>query len=53
MKALGHGWATPVVSKRSALWASVLFAVSRVTGYRVLNHRKHLAWERACGLPKP
>lgn len=46
----GYGWAQPVVSHHKATWCSVLFLVSRMTSYRVLNHRKHLAWERACGL---
>lgn len=50
MKMFGANWATPVVSRRKAFWCSVLFAASRASGYRVLNHRKHLAWERACGL---
>jgi hypothetical protein len=50
MKILGHGWAQPVTSKPWAFVASVLFQVSRLSGYRVLNHSKHLAWEKACGL---
>jgi hypothetical protein len=50
IKMLGYGWAQPVVSKRWAFVCSVLFAISRATGNRVLNHRKHLAWERACGI---
>lgn len=50
LKALGYGWAQPVVSRRKALRCSMLFTLSRLSGHRVLNHRKHLAWQRACGI---
>jgi len=46
----GKGWAQPVTSKPWAFIATVLFTVSRLTGHRVLNHRKHIAWQRACDL---
>lgn len=47
----GYGWAQPVVSHRKAAWCSLLSLISRLSGHRVLNTRKHVAWERACGLP--
>lgn len=43
-------WSQPVVSRPWACLCAVLFEASRLTGYRVLNHAKHRAWERACGL---
>ncbi len=46
----GNGWAQPVVSKSWAFVTTVLFALSTLTGYRVLNTAKHRAWQRACGV---
>ena len=46
----GIGWAQPVVSRQWAFVASVLFALSSLTGHRILNHTKHRAWERAVGV---
>lgn len=47
---LGYGWAQqPVTSRAWAFAASLLFAISKATGYRVLNHAKHVAWCRAGG----
>lgn len=46
----GKDWAQPVTSKRWAFYATVLFTISKATGYRRLNHAKHIAWERACGI---
>jgi hypothetical protein len=46
----GVGWAQPVVSRLWALAATVLFALSSLTGHRVLNHAKHRAWEHAVGV---
>lgn len=47
---LGYGWAQqPVTSRTWAFIASLLFEVSRLTGYRVLNHAKHVAWCKAGG----
>ena len=45
----GEGWAQPVISKPWAFVASVLFALSKASGYRVLNGVKHRAWQRAVG----
>jgi hypothetical protein len=50
MQVLGYGWAQPVTSRRWAFLASALFYLSRLTGHRVLNHQKHVAWQKACGL---
>jgi hypothetical protein len=50
LRILGHGWAQPVVSKRWALWCSILEFVSKMSGRRILSHKKHTAWERACGI---
>jgi hypothetical protein len=46
----GKNWAQPAISKPWAFAADVLFAISALTGHRVLNGAKHRAWERACGL---
>lgn len=43
-------WAQPVTSRPWALVAVALFRASQLTGHRTLNHAKHVAWERACGL---
>lgn len=46
----GYGWAQqPVTSRVWAFIASLLFAVSRLTGFRVLSTAKHIAWCRAGG----
>ena len=50
MKLFGKGWAQPVIRTHWAFICSVLFAISRLSGYRVLNHEKHVAWGRACGV---
>lgn len=42
-------WATPPASRLWALVAAVTFSLSRASGYRILNHRKVLAWENAMG----
>ena len=43
-------WAQPVVSKPWAIVCTLLFALSQWSGYRILNHAKHAAWQKACGL---
>jgi hypothetical protein len=50
MKALGEGWAQPVVSKPWALVATVTHAIQRATGHRLNGHYAHRAWQRACGI---
>ncbi len=40
-------WAQPVVSKPWAFVATVLFALSRWCGHRVLNGAKGRAWNKA------
>ena len=46
----GYGWAQqPVTSRTWALAASLLSAFSKLTGHRVLNHEKHVAWCKAVG----
>ena len=42
-------WAEPVVSKPWAFVATVLFALSKLTGNRVLNRAKGFAWRHAIG----
>lgn len=44
----GH-WAQPVTSRPWAVICGLLFAVSRLSGHRVLNGAKHRAWQRATG----
>ncbi len=47
----GYGWAQqPIASRTWAFIASLTFAVSALTGHRILNHAKHVAWCRAAGL---
>jgi hypothetical protein len=43
-------WAQPVRSYPWAVVATALFTLSKLSGYRALNHAKHSAWVRACGL---
>lgn len=46
----GYGWAQqPVTSRTWAFIASLLFAVKRLTGHRVLNTATHIAWAKAGG----
>jgi hypothetical protein len=42
-------WAEPVVNKPWAFIATALFMISKFTGYRTLNHTKHIAWLHAIG----
>lgn len=44
-------WAQPVVSKPWGVVTSVLFKISKLSGHRVLNHSKAIAWARATGSP--
>lgn len=44
------GWAQPVISRPWAVATVLLFSVSQLSGYRVLNGAKHTAWFRATGL---
>jgi hypothetical protein len=44
--------AQPVVSGPWACVAVVLFGLSKLSGYRILNGAKHRAWELSCGIPK-
>lgn len=50
MRALGEGWAQPVVSKRWALVATVLDSLKRLSGYRLFVSSSHRAWEKAVGV---
>lgn len=43
-------WAQPVVSRRWAFVTVAVETVSRLSGYRLLCHQKHVAWQRACGI---
>jgi hypothetical protein len=45
----GFDWAQPVVSHRKAVWCSILSLVSKLP-FVNLAHRKHMAWQRACGI---
>lgn len=42
-------WAQPVTSRPWALVAVVAGMVCRASGYRLLVHAKHRAWEHAVG----
>jgi hypothetical protein len=43
-------WAQAVVSKPWAFVTSVLFWISKASGYRVLNHAKCIAWQKSVGV---
>lgn len=49
-KMFGYGWAMPVVSRRAAVWCSLLEYGWRLSGGRLFGVRKHYAWERAVGV---
>jgi len=42
-------WATPVVSKRWAIVATLHHWVNRKTGYRVFSGQLHRTWQKAVG----
>lgn len=50
MRMFGTNWAQPVTNKRWAFVCTILSNISRLSGYRILNYQKHVAWEKACGL---
>lgn len=45
-----QSWAQPVVNQKWAMIATALFAISSLSGLAILNHWKHIAWMKACGL---